>query len=159
MTFDDGGFGADNPAGFIRGLLAEGELATPGLQIYRDAGGAIQDSRWFEMWGQVSNTVAQTPEMLALDPFQLPGPADYGEWATRNPGMYATQVEMQVFDRDLGEWLTMPFTYVTDEPHTPAEAEANAMDQFDPENTGSDFNQVMMGAVAVHLWRTVPLEG
>jgi hypothetical protein len=148
-----------NPAGFIRALIGEGESATSGLAIYREAGGAIQDSRWFQMYGQVANTVAQTPEMLGVDPFNLPGPGDYGEWATSRPGMYATQVEMQVLDRDLGQWLTMPYTYITDEPHTTAEAEQAAMDQFDPANTGSDFNQAMMGAVAVHLWRTVPLEG
>lgn len=149
----------DNPAGFMRALLAEGESATSGLAIYREAGGAIQDSRWYQLYGQVANTVAQTPEMLEVDPFGLPGPADYGEWATNKPGQFATQVEMQVFDRDLGEWLTMPATYLTDDPHTIAEAEQWAMDQFDPENTGSDFNQTVMGAVAVHLWRTVPLEG
>lgn len=153
------GYDIGNPAGFMRGLIAEGETATSGLQIFREAGGAIQDSRWFQLYGQVANTVAATPEMLEVDPLNLPSPADYGEWATNNPGQYVTQVEMQVFDRDLGSWLTMPATYLTDEPHTPAEAEQWAIDQFDPESTGSDFNQTVMGAIATHFWRTVPLEG
>ena len=41
MTFGEGGDGIDNPAGFIRGLINEGETQTSGLAIYREAGGKM----------------------------------------------------------------------------------------------------------------------
>ena len=47
MAFGDVGDPSNgNPAGYIRGLLNEGVGPTEGLRIYRDDGGAIQDSRF-----------------------------------------------------------------------------------------------------------------
>jgi hypothetical protein len=155
-TGDVGDPSNGNPAGFIRGLLNEGETPTAGLAIYREAGGHIQDSRWFAMYRQVADTYADRPAMLGLDPFSLPGPEQYVEWRMGQGGQYATQVQIQILDRDTGDWLTKQFTYVTDQPHTAAEAERDAWDQFDPLNTGADYNEVMMGAVAVTFAQTIP---
>ena len=152
-------FGPDNPAGFMAGLVQEGESAASAYQIFHDAGGHMQESRWNLLYGQVANTVAQTPEMLALDPFQLPGPADYGEFQSGAGGKYATSVDLQLFDRDLGAYITNRVTYFSADPHTPAEAAQWAINNFDPANTGADYNQILDGALAVHLWKTVPYEG
>lgn len=156
MADDNEGLSTGNPAGFIRGLIQEGEGPTAGLSIYREAGGAIQDSRWFELYGQVANTVGDRPEMLGLDPFLPPNPGEYETWALGRGDQFMTQVDVLVFDKDIGSWLTMPATYVTDEPHSAEEAESWAWDNFDPNNTGSDINQTMYGAIATTFASTVP---
>ncbi len=159
MTLDNpGDFDVGNPAGFIRSAIA-GELnQTEAYDAFHAFGGHLQESTFNTIFKNTVATIGQTPEMLALDPFQVPGPADYGEWATNTPGLYATQVQIQVYDQDLQDWLTLQSTYITSDPHTPSEAEQWAVDTFDPRNTGTNENQVMGGAIAVHLWKTVPLE-
>lgn len=148
-----------NPSGFIRSLQAEGEGPTAGLRIFRDAGGSIQDSRWFDLYHQVADTLASTPQTLGLDPFSVPGPGEYETWQLGPGNQYMTQVDVTLYDKDLGEMLTKPYTYVTDDPHTIADAEDAAISEFDPDNTGSDFNQVMMGALATTVARTVGRNG
>lgn len=153
---DAGGPSNGNPAGFIRGLLNEGEAPTAGLQIYRDAGGRIQDSRWFSLYQQVNSTYADRPAMLGLDPFSTPGPTDYETWQWGKGGQYATQVEIQVIDRDTGNWLTKLHTYVTDEPHTAEDAEADAFSMFGDPDTENQYGETVMGALAVTFARTLP---
>lgn len=150
-------FGPDNPAGFIKALINEGEGPTAGLRIYRDAGGAINDSRWFSLYGQVADTIAREPAVLGLDPFMLPTISDYGEpWAMGKGGQFATQVEVQIVDRDTGLWFTKQHTYITDVAHTPAEAEADAFAMFGDPDTESEYGETVMGALAIHLWQTTP---
>lgn len=158
---EEPGFDTGNPAGFIRSLIQEGVGPTEGLALYRDpsVGGQIQDSHWFQLYGSVADTLGRTPEALGLDPYSLPGPADYGKWPTRTPDQYATQVEVQLWDRDLQDYITLQHTYITDYQHTPSEAEWDAEQNFDPDVTGTDKNQIYRGAVAIHLWRTVAIEG
>lgn len=145
-----------NPAGFIRGLLNEGEAPTAGLQIYRDAGGAIQDSRWFALYQQVSATYADRPEQLGLDPYSIPGPESYETWELGKGDQYATQVQIQVVDRDTGDWITKQHTYVTDLPHTAEEAEADAFAMFGDADTENQYGETVMGALAVTFAQTVP---
>lgn len=155
MAFDDDIFGTGNPAGFIKGLIGDEVGPTAGLRAFREAGGEIQDSRWFDLYGQVSDTLAREPGVLAFEPGALPGPSDYGVWSVKGPGgQYATQVEVQIRDRDTGNWYTKQHTYITDDPHTPEEAEADAFDMFGDPDTENDYGETVMGALAVHLWRT-----
>lgn len=144
-----------NPSGFIRGLLAEGEGPTAGLQIYRDAGGAIQDSRWFSLYSQVANTAADLPESLALDPYSLPAGSDYETWSLGRGGQFMSQVELQIYDRDTGEILSRQYTYVTDDPHTAAEAEADAFDLFGDPETQNDYGETVLGAITTTMATTV----
>lgn len=156
MAYEDPNISNGNPAGFIRGLLNEGENQTSGLDIYRQAGGRIQDSRWAALYQQVASTYADRPATLGLDPFSIPGAGDYETWNFGKGGQFATQVQIQMYDRDLGQIVTKQYTHVTNLPHTGAEAEQAAQDQFDPENTGADYNEVLLGAVAVTYATTVP---
>lgn len=156
MPESDSGFPTGNPAGFIRGLINEGEGPTAGLSIFRDAGGHIQDSRWFELYGQVNDTIARVPEALGLDPFSTPGPSDYTEWSLGRGGQFMTQVEVQIRDRDTGLWFTKQHTYVTDEPHTPAEAEEDAFAMFGDPDVENTYGETVMGALAVTFAQTIP---
>lgn len=143
-----------NPAGYIRGLLQEGTAPTAGLRAYREDGGRIQDSRWFSLYGQVADTAARLPEQLAIDPFNVPGPADYTTWSMGRGGQYMTQVEVQVVDRDTGLWFTKQHTYVTDEPHTAAEAEADAFAVFGDPDVENNYGETVMGALATTFAQT-----
>lgn len=157
MTFDDVGEPSNgNPAGFIRGLLNEGEGPTAGLAIYRDAGGAIQNERWFALYRQVAQTYEDRPAQLGLDPYSIPGTGDYENWELGKGGQFATQVEIQVVDRDTGDWLTKQYTYVTDLPHSAAEAEENAFTEFGDPEIESAYGETVMGALAVTFAQTVP---
>lgn len=148
-----------NPSGFIRSLQAEGEGPTAGLRIFRDAGGEIQDSRWFDLYRQVADTLAGNEAAAGLDPFSLPGPADYTSWAMGRGNQFMTQVEVQVRDRDTGLYFTKQHTYVTDEPHTAAEAEDDAFALFGDPDTENTYGETVMGALAVTFAQTTPYGG
>lgn len=154
--YDDPNISNGNPAGFIRGLLNEGENQTNGLDIYRGAGGHIQDARWARLYQQVASTYADRPAALGIDPFSIPAAGDYETWNFGKGGQFATQVQIQMYDRDLGQYVTRQYTHVTNVPHTGVEAEQAAADQFDPENTGADYNEIFDGAVAVTYATTIP---
>jgi hypothetical protein len=153
---DDEGPSNGNPAGYIRGLLNEGVAPTRGLDLYREGGGRIQDSRWFDLYKEVNSTYADRPGMLGLDPYSVPGPTDFETWSLGRGNQYATQVQLQVIDRDTGLWFTKQHTYVTDEPHTAADAEADAFALFGDPDTENQYGETVMGALAVTFAQTVP---
>lgn len=144
-----------NPSGYIRGLLSEEIGPTAGLAAFREAGGAIQDSRWFALYSQVASTQSNLPESLALDPYSTPGAGDYEEWALGKGRQYMSQVELQIYDRDTGEILSRQYTYVTDEPHTAIEAEQDAFDLFGDPETQNDYGETVLGALTTTMARTV----
>lgn len=145
-----------NPAGYIRGLINDNIRPTAGLDMYREDGGKIMDGRWFALYQQVNSTYADRPEMLGLDPFSVPGPTDLETWNLGRGGQYATQVQIQVIDRDTGLWFTKQHTYVTDEPHTAADAEADAFAMFGDPDTENQYGETVMGALAVTFAQTIP---
>lgn len=145
-----------NVSGFIRDLVAEGIPATQGLAMLRESGGAIRDSRWYSLYGQVRDTIAREPSFLAINPYQLPGASDYGTWAMGRGGQYATQVGVTLLDRGTGLLTTQLATYVSDTPHTGVEAEQWAQDQFGTADAQTDYGVTVMGATAQKYWQTVP---
>lgn len=156
MPGDPSETGAYNPTGFIKDLISEGTLPTEGLDIFREAGGRINDARWFEMYRSTAETLANEPAYLALDPTALPSPSDYAEAAFGRGGQYATQVVVQMRDVETGLWHDQLALYVTDEPHTPEEAQAWAMGTFGDPDDEETYEVNVMGALALHVWTTVP---
>src|SRR5437899_2882582 len=99
-----------------------GTSARGALAELRELGGTSADRKWFELYGQVADTLARTADTAALDPTMLPLPSDYGTWSMGRGGQYATQVNVTYIDEETGLRSTSPYTHVTDEPHTPEEA-------------------------------------
>lgn len=155
MTFDDEISSTGNPSGFIRGLLGEEVGPTAGLRAYREAGGAIQDSRWFSLYSQVSSNIAAQPEMLALDPYSVPSESDMGTWQLGRGGGYLSTVNVQIYDRDTGFLIDKTHFYVTDEPHTAADAEADAFDMFGDPDTENNYGETVLGALQTGTFRTI----
>lgn len=145
-----------NVSGYVRDLIGGGYNATQGLAAFREAGGAIRDSRWYSLYGQITDTIAREPSFLALNPYQIPDPSEYGVWAMGRGGQYATQVQLQIVDRATGLLTTQLATYVSDSPHTPIEAQMWAMDTFGADDAESDYGVTVMGATATKVWTTVP---
>jgi hypothetical protein len=145
-----------NPAGFIAYHISIGTSARGALSEWRDIGGTSGDKAWYTLYGQVNDTIMRTDDQASLDPTVLPSPSDYGTWSMGNGGQYATQVSVTAMDVETGLRSQQPFTYVTDEPHTPEEAEAAAMDEYGTDDNEARYGQVVTGAFTTHVWQTEP---
>lgn len=146
-----------NPAGFIVGAIGDDMSSTQALAAYRDAGGSIRTQTWYRLYGEVTDALARSPGAMALDPDAIPGANDYATWTMGGGGQYATQVQVYFRDVDTGLVGTTNYTYVTDVPHTPGEAEAAAFDEYsDPDNAG-DYGQVVLGTATSNVFRTIAM--
>jgi hypothetical protein len=148
-----------NPAGFIAYHLSIGTSARGALEEWRDLGGTSGDRKWFSLYGQVEDTLLRTADVAALDPTVLPSAADYGVWSMGQGNQYATQVNVTYIDQETGLRSASPYTYVTDDPHTPEEAEQAAMDEYGGDDNADRYGQTITGAFTVHVWQTEPFGG
>jgi hypothetical protein len=144
-----------NPAGFIVGAINEGQSATAALNAFREAGGEMRTQTWYQMFGQVTDAIARSPLAGSLDPYSLPDPGAYATWAMGPGGEYATQVDLFFRDLDTGLVGSIPYTYVTSDPHTPEEAIAEAMGDFGESDTQAQYDQVMLGGTVRNVYTTV----
>lgn len=156
---DSGGFDFGNIAGWMRDSILEGENATNALDTFREMGGAVRTEWWYQMYGEVYNSMASAPAVAALDPDVLPNAGDYGVWEAGQGGRYATQVVQFLRDLETGEIITSQYTHMTVEPHTIDEAQAAAQTDFGNVDTLNAYGQAWMGALATGLWQTTPFEG
>lgn len=155
---DEIGLPPSNVAGYIRGLQAEGVGPTEGLRIFRDEPfGHIQDSRWFDLYKSVAQTIESEPAVLGLDPFSTPAPGEYGRFQLGTGGQYVSTVELQMIDRDTGEWFVQKVEYWSQEPHTPAEAEDALLADWADPDAQDTYGVTVMGAVTVNVWQTMPV--
>ena len=148
-----------NPAGFMAYHVSIGTSARGALAEWRDIGGTSGDKAWYQLYGQVTDTIMRTPDMAALDPSALPSASDYGEWTMGRGGQYATQVNVTYLDQDDGTRSTVPFTWITDTPHTPEEAEQAAIDTYSTDEAEDRYRQTITGAYTVHIWQTTAFDG
>lgn len=158
MTFleGEGTPNPGNPAGFMAYHVSIGSSARGALAEWRELGGTSGDAKWFQMYGQVTDTIMRGENMAGLEPGQLPLASDYGEWSMGQGGQYATQVLVTYTDQETGLRSQSPFTYVTDEPHTPDEAEQAAMDEYGADENAEKYGQTITGAFVTHVWMTTP---
>lgn len=153
----DPGASTGNPAGFIVDAVSRGVGSTDALAEYREAGGEIRTQSWFRLYGEVTDTLARSESAAALNPFQLPDPNTYATWTMGRGGQYATQVQVFFRDVDTGLIGSSQYTYVTDEPHTPAEAEAAAFDEYSDPDNASDYGQAVLGTATSNVFQTIAL--
>lgn len=153
----DPGASTGNPAGFIVDAIKRGVGSTAALGEYAEAGGEIRRQTWFRLYGEVTDALARSESAAALDPFQLPDPSAYATWTMGSGGQYATQVQVFFRDVDTGLIGTSQYTYVTDEPHTPAEAEAAAFDEYNDPDNASDYGQAILGTATSNVMQTIAL--
>ena len=153
---DDEGVDIGNPAGFAAYHNRIGSSAREALSEFRDAGGKIGNERWFSLYGQVGDSLSRSDEAYGLVPDQLPAASDYGTWAMGNGGQYATQVQVTFRDLDSGVTGTAQYTHITDEPHTPEDAQQAGIDLYSSDDAAGRYEQEIIGAFASNVWQTVP---
>jgi hypothetical protein len=148
-----------NPSGFMAYHVSIGTSARGALAEWRELGGTTGDHKWYELYGQVSDTIMRTEGAAGLEPGSLPLPSDYGVWSMGNGGQYASQVNVTYIDNETGLRSSAPFTWVTDDPHTPEEAEQAAIDEYTGDDNAERYGQTITGAFTVHVWTTEPFSG
>lgn len=148
------GANVGNPAGFISELIGAGESPTAGLQIFRDAGGAIRTESWFRLYGEVDTALQNAGPAASLNPYELPPANAYAPWTMNGPDSYATQVKVFFRDVDTGVIGSAEYTYRTPDPHTPAEAEAAAQAEYGDADNAADYGQSILGTATTNVYQT-----
>lgn len=146
-----------NPAGFIVGQVSGGVSSSAALRAFREAGGSIRTQTFYRLYGEVTDALARSDSAAGLDPFSLPDPGNYATWTMGRGGQFATQVKVFFRDVDTGLIGTSNFTYVTDEPHSPAEAEAAAYDEYNDPDNAADYGQAVLGTATSNVFQTIAL--
>lgn len=156
MEFGDDGVDIGNPAGFIAQSIRDGLSGNESLRQFREAGGSMRNEYWRSTYADVRDAMARSETVPGLNPDMLPTGEDYASWEMGRGGQYATQVSVFIRQSGTGDTGTRNFTYVTDDPHTPGEAEQAAIDEFtDPINAGP-YEDVVTGALTTNVYATTP---
>lgn len=156
LDFGDDGVDIGNPAGFIAQSIRDGLSGNETLRQFREAGGQMRNEYFRSTYANIRDAMARSENVAGLNPDALPTGEDYAEWSMGRGGQYATQVTVFIRQKGTGDTGTRNFTYVTDEPHTPGEAEQAAIDEFtDPINAGP-YEDVVTGSMATNVYQTTP---
>lgn len=155
----DAGTNIGNPAGFIAGAINEGMGSNEALRAFQEAGGAMRRQTFQRLYGEVTATIANQPDTMARDPFELPSAGDYTPWAMGKGDKYATSVNVLFRDTDTGIVGTKQYLYVTDDPHTAAEAELAAWDDMGDSHNEKFYGQKMLGSITKNQYKTTAYEG
>jgi hypothetical protein len=151
----DPGTPVGNPAGYMADAWERGLSGRAALQEFRDAGGAMRDSYFRELYAQVGDSLTRRGSIGDVGMYDIPDPNQYSTWSMGKGGQFATQVEVSFRDKDTGIFGTKDFTYVTDEAHTKFEAESAAWDEYaDPDNA-DEYDQVAQGTRTINMYQTV----
>lgn len=150
-----------NIAGAIASAILGGRKPTETLREFRDAGGAIRDSRWYQLWKDVTDTVNAKADILSLPQHRRPDDSLFTPWATKRPGQYGYQLSIFTRDRDTGVTIIRQHTIFYDSKVSLNKAINDSMDQVtnDDGTIGTELNEVVEGARVTGLWVTVPIEG
>lgn len=158
LEFGDDGANIGNPAGFIAQSIRDGLSGNESLRQFREAGGSMRNEYWRSTFADVRDAMARSESVAGLNPDAIPNAEDYAQWAMGRGGQYATQVNVFMRGKGTGDSGFQPFTYVTDEPHTPGEAEQAAQDELSDPMNASQYGDVVTGAVAMNVYATVPFQ-
>lgn len=155
---DEGGVNVGNPSGFIASKIREGISGNQMLREFREAGGAMERQRFLRLIGDTRDVLARQPQAAAIDPSRIPTGDELATWAMGRGGQYATQVSLSIYDRETGLVMHNPYTYVSDDPHSPEEAITEAIDIFGAQENENNYGQTVLGGVAINVYQTVPFK-
>ncbi len=145
-----------NPAGFMAYHQSIGSSARGALDEWRSIGGTAGNEFWNKLYSEIGDTIARTPDFLALDPGAIPSDKELGTWTMGRGGQYATQVIVLQTDRDTGLTSQSYYTVVRDEPHSKQDAEDEAYNDFGSDENQNKYNLTLVGTFALHGWVTEP---
>lgn len=145
-----------DPLGFIIKAQGEGLTQWQAYQEFQSAGGGMRQSYFNNLYGEVAASAADRSAAAALDPFQLPSGSDYTQWSMGGGGEYVTTVNVAVRNTGTGDIGWQQYMYKTSEPHTPAEAQLAAWQDFSDPDVIDRYGRVPVGTVTRNVYLTVP---
>ena len=142
------------PLGIIERLVKEGTNATQGLQQYRQAGGRIRDSRWFQAFGELQAELSRKDMVRAAPINRLPTGEEISKITAKKHGAYVYRGAVMVVERDTDQIVSLPasvrsrklITYKT----------AISMMQTQITDTGSPPGMTVIGAYVSGVRELVP---
>lgn len=142
-----------NPGPYAASAIREGLSATEALQAVRDAGGGVNTQAWYRAYGEATAALANAGPVGALDPFAIPGGEHFVDWSAGREGAFGYQVAVTTIDTETGMLTTDPYTVITDQALTPAEAAQQAFDDYTDSDADDIYGRRTVAAVTTNLYR------
>lgn len=144
------------PAQFALQSVLEGLSARAGLRAFREAGGRVGNSTWFQLRGEVERTVSAR-EGIYNEPQRLrPVASEVQQWTTKGAKGYFQQVEVLVRERATGTVISVPYTSVGRNLRSRNAIIKEALDVYSDDNA-KKYNQSVLGAVYSGTFQAVPV--
>lgn len=143
-----------NPVSYIAEAQGLGWTQSETLRTFRADGAEMATQTFGRLWHEIADSSARQSDAASLDPMALPGPNDYATWTMGKGGEYATSVNVLFRDVDTGLIGTKQFLYKTADPHTPAEAQQAAWDEFSDPDNEQLYGQVALGVSTRNVFQT-----
>lgn len=145
-----------NVGAFLTGAIEEGLSARQALIRFREAGMRMSNESFRQLYAETRDIIGDRDYLAALDYDAIPEGEQLGTWAMGEGGQFATFVTSfvrRVGERELEQRY---YTFITDEPHTAADAIAAAQDFYTDEAlVGDSFGGgVYQGSVVTSMTQT-----
>lgn len=142
-----------NPGPWAASAINEGLTATEGLQALREGGWGVNTQAWYRAYSEAKVALANAGPVAALDPFAIPPGDAFADWSAGREGAFGYQVAVTTIDAETGMMSTDPYTVITDQALTPAEAAQQAFDDYTDADSDAIYGRTTVGAVTVNLYR------
>lgn len=144
------------PAQFALQSVLEGLSARAGLRAFRESGGRVGNSTWFQLRGEMERMVSDR-EGVYNEPQRLrPVASEIQQWTTQRAKGYFQQVEVLVRERATGTVISVPYTSISRNLRSRNAIIKEALDVYSDDNA-QKYNQVILGAVYSGTFQAVPV--
>lgn len=146
-----------NPAGYFGDFIRRGLSMRQGIREFRAAGGRMGNEAFRSTWRSVQDSLIQHPTVSSLPGAAVPGQQHYSAWQAGREGRFGHQVNLHVFDQQIGGVIQRDWMVMSDRPMTPDEATQFALDEFNDaiEDNPVYGRQRATAATLTGLYRTV----
>lgn len=134
--------------------------ARSGLRAYREAGARIGDAKWFRLVAEVRVNLGSRLDEAQRSLTRKPAGDEIRTFTTRRHTGYIQQLEIYVFDKELGEVVAKPYSWRTDRLITRGRAITEAIAEFNQgiQDSPTEFNEEVLGGAYVGTYQLIPEE-
>lgn len=148
-----------NPVSYISEAQGLGWSQSETLRTFRADGASLATQTFGRLWNEVADSLTRQTSAGGLDPFALPDANVYSTWTMGKGDEFATSVNVLFRDNDTGMIGTKQYLYKTADPHTPAEAQMAAWNEFSDPDNQEQYGQTALGTSTRNVFRTVAFQG
>lgn len=149
---------ADNVAQAAAKAIKSGLSGRAGLAAARSAGLRIQDSSWFQVYGQIKSSLARQVDEITKPLGSRPGQHEIGGLQTKNASGYIQYIDILVKDRETGVVSARPYAVRTGSLLRRGQVIKRGLAAFQGAvdlNPG-DYDEQILGAVYTGTYQMVP---